>query len=72
METTKYTANGENRNEKHDIIKMSFNGLLSRLDTTKEIISKSKETLLIFLMPKPIFFHLQYFFFTFEFYNFCF
>ena len=40
-------------------IKISFNGLISRLDTTKEIISKPKKTLPIFLMPKPILFPLQ-------------
>lgn len=35
MKLQKNMANGEIRNEKHDIIKMSFNGLLSRQDTTK-------------------------------------
>ena len=40
-------------------IKMSFNGLISRLDMIKEIISKTEETLPIFLMPKPIPFPLQ-------------
>lgn len=55
----KNRTNREVRNEKHDIIKMFFNGLISRLDTTKEIINKSKQTLPIFLMPKSILFPLQ-------------
>lgn len=39
--------------------KISFHGLIGRLDTKKEIIRKPEETLPVFLIPKPIFPSLQ-------------